>query len=408
MATFADVWNTPAYFDILDALIADGKRACDNVQNMRLVCRDTSTFPTGAGVAKPIMFIDSEQHDNSRILSGREHPPQASRPRRIDGVKNRYPKGAPPPTTVAWTPINSKSTWWFDPDPAWLGAVEHMDGDGPGMLRLLSKHYSVGTAVLPLGSVRRLVAADYELSMVPSLPALRELCMFFTNAVVRPYSVPTHLTSNLTVLHIHFEWLYGRRGLSHVSTVIRSAQDTLKELAVVGTVHRELDKLMDAVRSCKCLEYLDLSGLESEHFDGRHALSLPPSILDVRLNSVSPSGVAYMWSADMNCRFTTDEWRIDVNAYYVDIKGIVAKQCPRLKTVWHPGLEPFLGIIPPAPSNLCSTCLDNHTGVGCDKGVTARRECITCGCTRERDEYGERVCGCDLCAAKGCEFRLRS
>ena len=28
--------------------------------------------------------------------------------------------------------------------------------------------------------------------------------------------------------------------------------------------------------------------------------------------------------------------------------------------------------------------------------------CLTCGCTRERDDEGERVCGCDSCQKNGC------
>ena len=375
--TFADICDTPAILAIWRELI-DGDGAL-SVRNMRMVCKDSSTFQKGHGVAEPIMFVDGD-------------------PRRMH---SRYPKDAPPPTIITWNPMCWKPTnyrlartiyvrrmWWFDPDPAWLGVVEEMRGEGPGMLTLLSEYYGPDI-VLPLDRVRRLVASEYELFDVTGeplllLPALCDLILHVKTEL--PESVSEKpISGDLTVLEIRFGWPYGTDSNPFYSVpyVIRSVRHTLKELTVVGSTNLPLDKIMHAIHSCERLERLDLSDLHSYDFDGYHALCLPPSIREVRLNNVCLSGAAEMWDTDMNRLFTSEEWLVDVTKYHIDIKGI-AVQCPRLDTVWHTGLAPFLGTI------------HRHT---------CRRECITCGCTRECDDDGDRVCWCDACAGRGCEFR---
>jgi hypothetical protein len=157
----------------------------------------------------------------------------------------------------------------------------------------------------------------------------------------------------------------------------------------VGITNWGLDEIMDAVMTCERLERLDLSGLDSDAFDDRHALCLPPTIREVRLDRVCLSGVDVdMWDADMGRLFTNIEWLVDVRKYYIDINGIMAWQCPLLNPVWHTGLLPFMGTIA-------------RQG---DDGL--HRECVTCGCTREFDDEDERVCWCDLCAAHGCDFMV--
>jgi hypothetical protein len=39
-----------------------------------------------------------------------------------------------------------------------------------------------------------------------------------------------------------------------------------------------------------------------------------------------------------------------------------------------------------------------------DAGAPEQFPCLACGCTRERDDEGERVCGCDSCQKDGCYY----
>ena len=36
-----------------------------------------------------------------------------------------------------------------------------------------------------------------------------------------------------------------------------------------------------------------------------------------------------------------------------------------------------------------------------------KTECLTCGCSAEKDEYGDRICYCDTCKARGGCFILQ-
>jgi hypothetical protein len=37
-----------------------------------------------------------------------------------------------------------------------------------------------------------------------------------------------------------------------------------------------------------------------------------------------------------------------------------------------------------------------------------RKECRTCGCSAEKDRYGDRICGCDSCKKEGCVSTIES
>ena len=49
----------------------------------------------------------------------------------------------------------------------------------------------------------------------------------------------------------------------------------------------------------------------------------------------------------------------------------------------------------------CATCKDRGGCINVQWNKSPLKECITCGCSAEKDEYGDRICYCATCKDNG-------